>query len=126
MSKKNGRKQKVRRRDGLFAQHPFCFWCGVKLVQPWNGDYSVPKAQRHPANAATLDHLDHKYDRKDWNKLGICIERSVLSCAACNNRRGRERLAKDNFRTHDKDCGRMMFDPWRYRGEFFLIRGMAS
>lgn len=73
------------RRDRLFRQHPYCHWCGVKLVMPKCG----PRMKFPlPDNAATIDHRHGKLDpnrREDFAPENW----TVLACHKCNNERGR-------------------------------------
>lgn len=70
-------------RDIKFAEHPFCHWCGVKLIHPRD-----VTTKTHPDNMATLDHLRSKFDPKRPNrKPGE--QRWFLSCKKCNMERGR-------------------------------------
>lgn len=86
-------KQKLRR-DRLFNEHPFCYWCGVKLIHPrefleLRAGKPRMKAKQNHSYMATLDHLDSRYDetRGMFSRMGIA--RTVLACHACNNYRNR-------------------------------------
>jgi len=84
------RRQK-NRRDKLFEQHPYCFWCGCELVHPKD------VVQRHKPtspNMATLDHLRHKRskNRQQLNTNGK--RRTVLACHECNMGRANNAVKK--------------------------------
>lgn len=66
------------RRKRLMARHPFCFWCGVEVVE----DHGRPPA----GNAATIDHV---YSRRHPRRLAGLPGRWVLSCFSCNQLRSR-------------------------------------
>ena len=77
-------RQKVKdRRQILLNEHPFCCYCGVKVVY-----FKIKRFQRTPDNFATVEHLRSKYQesRKEPN-LGN-EQRIVLACNKCNNEKG--------------------------------------
>lgn len=66
-----------RRRNKLFIKHPFCHWCGCKLV----------KSTQDSPNAVTLDHV---YGRLDSRRSDPNYDnKTVLACKLCNSKRGR-------------------------------------
>ena len=78
----SGSAYKRKRRKRLFDRHPFCYWCGVILIE----DYSEGTRLD---NAATLDHLRSKFWGKRPNVFGK--ERTmVLACNKCNLERSRK------------------------------------
>lgn len=78
------RKSFVRRRRNLLRTHPYCHWCGRKVV--W---YHVPGGHRNeeygklPDNFATMDHI---YSKNEGPRPEVGI--LVLSCLKCNHDRG--------------------------------------
>lgn len=82
-------KKQKERRDRLFEQHPFCHWCGVKLIHPREflevrgGRLRMAKNKNHKL-MATLDHLDSRYDTTRGMFSGMWIPRTVLACHQCN------------------------------------------
>ena len=68
-----------RRREALFEQHPYCYWCEEKVVP-----FEWTKGKKTPPNSATIDHLYAKNDkRREKDNASI-----VLSCHRCNGARG--------------------------------------
>lgn len=82
-----------KRRDRLFKECSYCYWCGVLLSHPSEylitieGDPKNLKRIRHAKyHMATLDHLDPKHD-PHRGKHGGSVPRTVLACTECNNYR---------------------------------------
>lgn len=82
-----GKRHLQRRRNRLFKEHPFCYWCGVGVIL-----VSGPKIKFYPNNTATIDHIYGKLDpRRNFDSRGRRKNpSSVLSCLRCNQNRGRE------------------------------------
>jgi len=92
-------KNKKKRRERLFNEHPYCHWCGVGLIQ-----IEHIRHKSDPSNMATIDHRYGKLDprRKDTQDPDA---QSVLSCWGCNNRRGQEdadRLGVEELRRRSR------------------------
>lgn len=69
-----------RRKRILMAEHPFCFWCGIKVVKRW------PIKGQNNDNIATIDHLDSR--NKELKEIVLPNgARTVLSCKKCNQER---------------------------------------
>lgn len=80
-------KQQKRRRDRLFDEYPYCFWCNVRVVKPEG-------AGRQPDNSATLDHLFNRLSSERQKPHRPSDQpRTVLSCYKCNFERGRLAVA---------------------------------
>ena len=87
------KKQKIRR-DRIFSMHPFCHWCGVKLIHPKEfleirGARLRMKRNQNTRYMATLDHLDSRYDETRGMFSGMWLPRTVLACAECNSYRNK-------------------------------------
>ncbi len=84
-------------RSNLFKEHPFCFWCGVLVIQ-----YIVEPGHRPEDNMATLDHIKSRFFRKKGEKV-----EKVLACYRCNQKRAQKenKENKEIFRkyVHKKD-----------------------
>jgi hypothetical protein len=78
------------RRDKLFNRHPYCHWCGIKVVHP--NVYMKKGALKSgsPDDMATLDHLDHRSSGNRGKTMHSQERRTVLSCYKCNHDRGIE------------------------------------
>lgn len=77
-------KNKKKRRERLFQEHPYCHWCGIEVIK-----HAHTPHRPDPPNVATIDHRYGKLDprRRDTQDPDA---QSVLSCWECNNRRGQE------------------------------------
>lgn len=73
------REQKIR----LFKRHPYCYWCGRKLVLTNIKNGILPK------NAATIDHLYSRLSPKRSLPNTNNEIRHVLACRRCNHKRGK-------------------------------------
>ena len=73
-----------RRKEILFARHPFCYWCGKEVKI-----YSYKHHGKSPLDMATLDHLRTRYN-PERQILSPHKEQTVLACWECNHRRGEE------------------------------------
>ena len=82
-----GRKGQSKRREGLFKEHPFCYWCNCKLVR-------CCKQNRKKPNVATIDHLRSKLDPSRQMIDYSQNPRTVLSCSKCNQERAKEEVSK--------------------------------
>lgn len=71
-----------RQRERWFKEHPFCYYCNVKLTLPEYG----PKRGPIKATDATIEHLRPRGhpDRMEPNPFGIV--RHALCCRLCNER----------------------------------------
>lgn len=76
-----------RQRNRLWHINPNCHWCGCKTVLlPKEGR---PRYEPMPKNAATIDHLYHKWDQRRKRSHPVDEPRHVLACWACNGERGK-------------------------------------
>ena len=67
-----------RRREQLFAEHPFCHYCEVQLVS-----YPLKKHERMPDNYATLHHQRSRLHPYRHEKVRNGEIRRVLACRQC-------------------------------------------
>ena len=74
-----------RRRERLFKEHPYCYWCNCKLVK-------CCKKNRKRPNIATIDHLRSRLDPSRQMKDYSQNPRTVLSCSKCNENRAKEEV----------------------------------
>lgn len=65
----------------LLKKYEVCYHCGEKVK-----DYPVTDGEKIPKNAATIDHLKQRPNRKKGE-----IVPKVLSCAKCNQSKNTER-----------------------------------
>lgn len=72
-----------KRRDYLMKLHPYCTWCGCKLIY-----FSLKPHQKMPDNFATLDHFYSRISGKRYDPHFKQIT-MVLSCHKCNDERAR-------------------------------------
>lgn len=77
----SGTRQIAQQRDRWFKKHPYCYWCGVKLVQGNSG------GGFQPDNEATIDHLRSRFDPTRRSEV-YGVRRRVLACHKCNWGRG--------------------------------------
>lgn len=92
--------RQIRRRNRLFKQHPFCHWCGQRLV-----NVTGPRVKHFPPNAATLDHRHGRLDprrRTDYSPNNW----SVLACWQCNHERGQDDEKKAGIDEMRRRAGR--------------------
>lgn len=67
-------KSQRRKREVLYAMHPYCWWCGVLLDPAW---------WVWSRYAATIDHI---FSRNTPERIkGAKSEPSVLACQECNH-----------------------------------------
>lgn len=79
----------AKRRHRLFRrQRGLCHWCGCQCIEPGLMDGQKGLKPNH----ATLDHLDDRWSM-ERGQHGGSIERTVMACHKCNQRRNEERLA---------------------------------
>lgn len=81
------------RRNRLFAKHPYCFWCSRKVIHPnrfTDEQGNIRRGQKGLHKMATLDHLDDRLSGRRGMFMDGKHERTVLSCFACNTKRGLE------------------------------------
>ena len=76
-----------RRRDRLFKIHPYCYWCGCKLLK-------CCKQNRKKPDVATIDHLRSKLDPSRQIIDNSQNPRTVLSCNKCNQERAKKEVSK--------------------------------
>lgn len=75
-----------KKRDELFAQNPYCCWCG-KLTR--NDHEAEMKPGRSYDDTATLEHLVSKLDGPErWFPINKEKPRYAIACKRCNNERG--------------------------------------
>lgn len=87
---RSARTRRAKRRRQLFKrQKGKCFWCPTQMVLV-EGEH----LKHQPANLATIDHLHDRFHplRGTDNHRGL--QRWVLACHECNQRRGKEMYAK--------------------------------
>ena len=85
----------IRRRDRMFREHPYCHWCGTKVVM-----VTGSRVKSFPDNAATLDHRHGRLDPRRRVDSGPS-NRTVLSCWRCNQIRcveDQQRIGIDELR----------------------------
>ncbi len=82
-----GRKGQSRRRETLFKEHPYCYWCNCKLIK-------CCKQNIKRSNMATIDHLRSRLDPSRLMIDNSQNPRTVLSCSKCNNQRAKEEVSK--------------------------------
>lgn len=75
-------------RNALWNENPKCHWCEILTIIPEGKEISLS------ANHATLDHLYSKWEIRELPSLKD-IQRTVLACNSCNERRGYE--AQENW-----------------------------
>jgi hypothetical protein len=112
-------------RKRLFAQHPFCYYCGIK-VRECSPQQDVSKGFHPPDDMATIEHLYDRFDKRRYvpkyfqNGVG-----RVLCCYKCNGeaaKRHHQQLPKAFIeRRADKIAA------WKKRGKrpafpFFLLQ----
>lgn len=73
-------------RQRWFKQHPYCAFCGCKLVLP----RYTNRTKHIPPNAATIDHLRPRGHPERHEPNPFNLWRRVLACWSCNNKRGAE------------------------------------
>ena len=80
------RREKLRRRKRKLyrRQKGRCFWCGCQMRFPPSGHTERPEA-----TMATIEHLDDRFSPLR-GKFSNGVERTVLACLKCNQKRGRE------------------------------------
>lgn len=91
-----------RQRKRFLQEHPFCYYCGTRVVELQNGHRGPV-----PDNAATIEHLRPKMhpQRNEPNRFNLY--RHVLACYRCNADKAREFLAT-----------RSLEELWRRAGHF--------
>lgn len=88
-------------RSLLFAESPYCCWCG-RLTR---NDYpDEVKSPRHgltpPDDMATIEHL---YDRFDQRRREVfSLKTKKIACWKCNHKRGAERLRAKQMERQQK------------------------
>ena len=110
-----------RRRFNLYKLKPYCYWCGKKV---WIRNPDHPKGKKW--DEATLDHLDHKFDRngtKEIFQAKVAVRKTVLSCRKCNFERGNQNIKNTPYHLLDKYSKQGMYKESNYRGNYFLLRG---
>lgn len=91
--KKPKQETREQRRKRLYAeQGGICHWFTKGTPSPGCAARDGVMGEDHTtgkSNAATIDHLYDRYDKRRWQKDGGLVQ--VLACSGCNNRRSHER-----------------------------------
>ena len=82
----SGTKLLKRRRDKLFSENPYCYWCGCVVIHP----ETIERKETQPKNMATIDHLRDRLNSSRTEPNPNREIRTVLSCKDCNEKRSRE------------------------------------
>ena len=80
LKKRNSNRDRVKE---LWNLHPYCYWCEKITVVQISDEPQKPET-------ATFDHIYSKFHPLRKTELGEKV--GVLSCYACNQKRGRDEL----------------------------------
>lgn len=105
---------KTNRRDRLFRKHPFCHWCGRRLICPRSLTVNGRLPKGYVPNMATIDHIDSRLSPERGKHPGKV--RTVLSCRKCNELRAAAEVERIGIEEERRRSGR---GGWKHSDNHF-------